>query len=161
MDKKEYEFEEFTLSDLQQIDNFFKESNIKPIYDSRSDFTTNAPSFYEYLAKHNHLIRILAHRIYDYDKILYDKLMKVERTLKEYSDILDNKINDFDNIILNKTEKWLSENMKGILTQAIKIVWFGLTDDGYFMAVIPENWDSINFDTTENGELILINGGSF
>ena len=56
-----------------------------------------------------------------------------------------------------KTEKWLNENMEDIMTQAVQMVWFGLTDDGYFMAVIPENWSEIEFDTTNDGELILIN----
>ena len=92
-----------------------------------------------------------------YYKILYEKLKEVEDTLQEYSDILDGKINDFDQIILTKTEKWLDENMEDILTQAVQLVWFGLTDDGYFMAVIPPNWSDVQFDTTNEGQLILQN----
>src|SRR5699024_6005183 len=103
------------------------------------------------------LIKELSNKIWEYDKILYEKLKEVEDTLQEYADILDGKINDFDQIILTKTEKWLDENMEDILTQAVKIVWFGLTDDGYFMAVIPENWREIEFDTTNDGELVLTN----
>jgi|SRR5699024_7202644 len=131
-----------------------------PTYIDDADYTTNSPSYYDNLARKRELLNLLSKRIWEYDQVLYAKLKEVEDTLTEYADILDGKIEDFDNIILNKTEQWLSENMEGILTQAIKIVWFGLTDDGYFMAVIPENWDSIKFDTTENGELTLINGGS-
>ena len=47
--------------------------------------------------------------------------------------------------------------MEGILTQAVQLVWFGLTDDGHFMAVIPENWSDVQFDTTNEGQLMLIN----
>jgi hypothetical protein len=30
----------------------------------------------------------------------------------------------------------------------IKTVWFGLTDDGYFVAYIPESWQDVTFRTT-------------
>ena len=129
----------------------------KPRYNYDSDYTTNAPSYYDDLARKQGLIKELAHKIWEYDQILYAKLKEVEETLKKYADILDGKINDFDRIILTKTEKWLDENMEDILTQAVQLVWFGLTDDGYFMAVIPENWSDVQFDTTNEGQLILQN----
>lgn len=128
-----------------------------PRYPDDTDYTTNSPSYYDELARKQKLIKELAHKIWEYDKILAEKLKEVEDTLQKYADILDGKIEDFDDIILSKTEQWLSENMEDILTQAIKLVWFGLTDDGYFMAVIPENWSDVNFDTTNEGQLMLIN----
>lgn len=36
----------------------------------------------------------------------------------------------------------------GLVGEMIKFVFFGLTDDGYFVAYIPEPWDSIIFNTT-------------
>ena len=129
----------------------------RPYYNDDSDYTTNAPSYYDDLARTQELIKTLANRIWEYDQVLYEKLKLVEDTLKEYADILDGKIEDFDRIILEKTEKWLAENMEDILTQAVQLVWFGLTDDGYFMAVIPENWSDVIFDTTNEGQLMLIN----
>ena len=129
----------------------------KPRYNDDSDYTTNAPSYYDDLSRKNKLIKELAERIWEYDRILAAKLKEVEDTLKKYADILDGKIEDFDRIILSKTEKWLDDNMEGILTKAVQLVWFGLTDDGYFMAVIPESWKEIDFDTSEEGHLILVN----
>ena len=128
-----------------------------PFYDDDSDYNTNANSYYKDLGRKTKLIKLLAKRIWEYDELLAEKLEEVETTLELYSNLLDGKINDFDNIILDKTEKWLSNNMEDILTQSIQTVWFGLTDDGYFMAVIPENWSEIDFDTSEDGHLILIN----
>lgn len=128
-----------------------------PRYPDDTDYTTNSPSYYDELARKQKLIKELAHKIWEYDQILAAKLKEVEDTLTKYTDILDGKIEDFDEIILSKTEKWLAENMEDILTQAIKLVWFGLTDDGYFMAVIPENWSDVQFDTTNEGQLVLIN----
>ena len=129
----------------------------EPWYNDKTDYTTNAPSYYDDLARKQGLIKELANRIWEYDQILADKLKEVEDTLQHYTDILDGKVEDFDEIIVTKTEKWLSENMEDILTEAVKIVWFGLTDDGYFMAVIPENWSDVQFDTSNEGQLMLVN----
>ena len=128
-----------------------------PLYPDDADYQTNAPSYYEDLARKHELIKKLSNKIWEYDQILYKKLKEVESTLQEYADILDGKVNDFDRIILEKTEKWLAENMEDILTQAVQLVWFGLTDDGYFMAVIPKNWSDVQFDTTNEGQLVLMN----
>lgn len=129
----------------------------KPRYNDDSDYTTNAPSYYDDLARKQGLIKELAHKIWEYDQILAGKLKEVEDTLTKYADILDGKIEDFDRIILDKTTKWLDDNMENILTEAVKLVWFGLTDDGYFMAVIPDGWKDVQFDTTNEGQLMLIN----
>lgn len=129
----------------------------KPRYPSDSDYTTNAPSYYDDLARKQKLIKELAFKIWEYDQILAKKLQEVEETLQKYADILDGKIDDFDRIILDKTKNWLDENMEDILTEAVKLVWFGLTDDGYFMAVIPKGWKDVQFDTSEDGHLMLIN----
>lgn len=48
-----------------------------------------------------------------------------------------------------------------IISKTMKMVFFGLTDDGYFCAYIPDTWDDIQFDTgmiygePEYGRLIL------
>lgn len=44
-------------------------------------------------------------------------------------------------------EKWVNDNMERIISQAIKMVFFGLTPDGYFCAYIPSSWAGIMFDT--------------
>ena len=38
--------------------------------------------------------------------------------------------------------------MKDIIEKAVKMVFFGLTDAGYFVAFIPDSWDEIMFETT-------------
>ena len=42
---------------------------------------------------------------------------------------------------------WINEHMQDIISCAIKMVFFGLTDDGYFCAYIPDSWNGIGFDT--------------
>ena len=44
-------------------------------------------------------------------------------------------------------EKWIQDNMEHVISQAIKMVFFGLTQDGYFCAYIPKSWAGILFDT--------------
>lgn len=56
---------------------------------------------------------------------------------------------NFSEAFLNSLHNWLSANMPEILADLIKMVWFGLTDDGYFIAYIPESWSDIVFNTTE------------
>lgn len=65
--------------------------------------------------------------------------------------------------------KWIVEHMPDIIAASMKMVWFGLTLDGYFVAYIPDSWDDIIFDTgmvwgtPEYGRLILmydVDGGS-
>ena len=135
-------------------DNYRFNSRV-PRYNDDSNYTTNAPSYYDDLARKSKLIKELSEKVWGYDQTLYDALKEIENTLKHYADILDGKIEDFDNIITERTEQWLDEHMTDIISRALRVVWFGLTDDGYFMAVSPESWDDIRFDTTVDGELIL------
>lgn len=60
-------------------------------------------------------------------------------------------------------EEWINANMPEIIGKYVRMVFFGLTLDGYFVAYIPEGtgWDDIVFDTgavygsDEYGRLIL------
>lgn len=44
--------------------------------------------------------------------------------------------------------KWYRDNIVDIIGELIKQVFFGLTDDGYFVAYIPQAWSEITFGTT-------------
>ena len=46
-----------------------------------------------------------------------------------------------------KMEAWWEANAVDLVGSLVRFVFFGLTDDGYFVAYIPENWRDINFDT--------------
>lgn len=43
---------------------------------------------------------------------------------------------------------WLQRNAASIISEWVKMVFFGLTDSGYFVAYIPEGWEDIVFKTT-------------
>lgn len=42
---------------------------------------------------------------------------------------------------------WIDEHLQYIFEVAVKHVYFGLNDDGRFVAYIPESWNDIVFDT--------------
>lgn len=45
-------------------------------------------------------------------------------------------------------EKWCNENMADLIAQMARLVFFGITDAGYFVAYVPESWADIIFNTT-------------
>lgn len=45
-------------------------------------------------------------------------------------------------------KKWIVDNFYDIVGEMSKMVFFGLTDSGYFVAYIPESWKEIIFNTT-------------
>ena len=44
---------------------------------------------------------------------------------------------------------FIKSNFYNIVGEMMKMVFFGLTDSGYFVAYIPESWEDIKFSTTE------------
>ena len=43
--------------------------------------------------------------------------------------------------------EWVNNNMTGIIYQMVRFVFFGLDDDGHFVAYIPASWEFLHFDT--------------
>lgn len=43
---------------------------------------------------------------------------------------------------------WYRENIVDIMGEMAKMVFFGVNDDGYFVAYIPESWSDIVFGTS-------------
>ena len=52
-----------------------------------------------------------------------------------------------NNGLENAVHDWITKNLDYIFKTIVKQVFFGLTDDGYFCAYIPESWSDITFDT--------------
>ena len=106
-----------------------------------------------------------------------DKLNEVVANTNELSDgyeTLSNAVNElnvefekfkesgFQDYYEKQIEAWIDANMAYIFAKFIKVaVFFGLTDNGYFCAYVPDSWDDIVFDTgavygnTDYGCLIL------
>ena len=44
--------------------------------------------------------------------------------------------------------RWMQANAIDLVAELVKLVWFGLNDNGYWVAYIPEGWEDIIFNTT-------------
>ena len=89
---------------------------------------------------------------------LSDAQSEIEELKRAYDEF---ESGGFIDTYLDKIEKWINENMERLFAEAAKMVFFGLTLDGHFVAYIPESWSDIYFDTgmvygsPEYGRLIL------
>lgn len=68
-----------------------------------------------------------------------------------YNELVDNfekfMESGFDDYYREQVETWIDENLEYVFTNVAKQVYFGLNEQGYFVAYIPESWDDIVFDT--------------
>lgn len=53
----------------------------------------------------------------------------------------------FDDYYAEQIEQWVNENLDSIFQTYAKQVYFGINEQGYFVAYIPDSWDDIVFDT--------------
>ena len=76
-----------------------------------------------------------------------------------YDDLL---AGNYPESFIDSLQSWIEEYGIEIIANKIKFVQFGLTNDGYFCAFIPDNWSDIQFDTITDfddplyGHLMLI-----
>lgn len=57
---------------------------------------------------------------------------------------------EFVNTLIN----WYHDHIVDIIGEMVKQVFFGITDDGYFVAYIPESWEDIVFGTTGLDDIV-------
>ena len=71
------------------------------------------------------------------------------------------KASGFFDYYAEQLEQWIKDNTALLFTMLAKQVFFGLNDEGYFVAYIPDGWEDITFDTgavygrSDYGRLIL------
>ena len=87
-------------------------------------------SYYEVLCKVVNYIN----KLIDTDKEIFEDIDELRKDLEVVQEWIDN----FD-----------TEEMYKIIEEYIAtMVFFGLTDNGYFVAYIPDSWESVSFETT-------------
>ena len=93
--------------------------------------------------------------VYDDSLSYYETLCKVVKYINDLitqDKIIGNDLTEIKNDITT-IQSWIdnfdTEYAEKIIGDYIAtMVFFGLTDSGYFVAYIPENWKSIQFNTT-------------
>ena len=129
----------------------------RPYFDNKANFETNSVSYYEYLGKIREILKGFFEEynrfnqeihskfdqyVFDTDKRIDEIIKRIEGEIKEYN--------------IAAIESWLDENMPTYIASVAKFVWFGLSGDN-FVAVIPSSWGDVQFDTTVDGRLVVIN----
>ena len=95
-------------------------------------------SYYEVLCKVVEYIN----KLIETDKGIIDEVDELKSEMKEVQKWID----DFDTTFI---ENIVNE----YIAKAVKAVWFGLSESGHFMAVVPSAWDGITFGTIQEGDL--------
>lgn len=75
-----------------------------------------------------------------------DGLDVLTAQLKEATDQLFAKLKAGD-FTKDTFVEWVNNNMTSIIYQMVRFVFFGLDDDGHFVAYIPASWEFLHFDT--------------
>ena len=101
-------------------------------------------SYYELLAK---VIEKLNEVIKAYGgtgetiQYILNQLVEIQNEFDEFKE------GGFEEYYEAQLDRWIRDNMEGIIGQSIKMVFFGLTQNGHFVAYIPDSWKEILFDT--------------
>lgn len=77
---------------------------------------------------------------------------KEYRDLKQLVDSIEDWIEDIESgdipeALINGLATWIDNNVQQLIGKNMRYVWFGLTDEGYFVAYMPESWKELWFDT--------------
>lgn len=81
-------------------------------------------------------------------ELTVDQLVQDVNTLQ--SELEKVKNGDYVSLYIDSLANWIDNNLQQLVGRVVKYVYFGLTDDGYFAAYIPDSWDFIQFDTEMN-----------
>ncbi len=86
---------------------------------------------------------------------LADMREKFEEAYNELKSLYDAIVSgNFPPAIANAFNDWMRRYGLDIIGSLADMVIFNITDDGYFVAYIPESWDDIIFGTTGFDDLV-------
>jgi hypothetical protein len=110
----------------------------------------------------------IKHICYEIDKLVnYANMLgrninvtheEVEKLKRELQSLKDGGLLKY---YIEQIYEWIQTHMRELMSAAVKQVYFGLNDDGYFVAYVPDSWREITFDTgtvcgrTDYGRLVL------
>ena len=90
----------------------------KPRYESDADYTTNAPSYYDELARKQKLFELLSKRIWEYDEKLELKFEELDNLLNTRFEEWQTKIDNMSTEMRELFTEWLND---GTLADLVNI----------------------------------------
>lgn len=134
-------------------------------YSAFTQYTPALPQFYWDVYSAEQRIK---HICFEIDKIInyadslgvqlnvtHDDVAELQQEFEKFKE------SGFDEYYEKQIEQWMQDNAATLFEKLAKMVFFGLTDDGYFCIYVPESWSDITFDTgavygrADYGRLIL------
>ena len=112
--------------------------------------------YFDFDFPHTHFYDSDLREILKYVKNLVKAVTKIDGWIEKHQKDYEELKKLYDDLLAGKFTpemesalyKWSVKNTEEIIGNAIKMVFFGITDDGYFVAYIPDNWSGIRFGTT-------------
>lgn len=129
-----------TFPDTQGAFRFFTQRVLPTVYGDEL-------SYYEVLCK---LANIINGQLEASDKDnenlqeVYDYVKQLEELLKQFTE------HGFDDYYMDMFQKWMNDNMWCLMSWGSRMVWFGISDDGYFTAYVPDNMGFLDFDVNQD-----------
>ena len=128
-----------------------------PYFDNRANFETNSISYYEYLGKIREILKGFFEEYERFNKEMHDNfeqyVIDSDKRIDEIISRIEAEIKEYN---IAAIEQWLDENMPNYIASVAKFAWFGISGD-YFVAVIPDSWSDVQFNSTADGHLVLMN----
>ena len=116
-----------------------------------TQFTPAIPKFYwdvdsqeqgiKQICKTIQLLIEYLNQVADQVNIDTDEIKELQDLFKKFQE------SGFDDYYAKQVAEWINNNLSYIYDHTIKQIYFGLTDDGYFCAYVPDSWSDIEFDT--------------
>jgi hypothetical protein len=108
-------------------------------------------SYYELLNKVVDFCNKLLDNQNEIREILAQYGTDIESLKKDVKDLQDElekvKNGDYLSLYIDSLQNWIDQNIQSLVARVVKYVFFGLNDDGHFVAYIPEAWEFLTFDT--------------
>lgn len=140
-------------------------NRVVPPFIGFTEFTPSIPKLYwNVQSQEQRILAIckLIDKLICYADMLGDHTNQNELDIIELKDLFEQFMESgFEDYYEEQLHQWVLDHMPDIIADAIRMVFFGLTDDGYFCAYIPQPWYDVIFDTgavygsDEYGRLIL------
>lgn len=136
-----------------------------PRFAGFTEFTPTIPKLYWDVESQEQRILFLCkqlHKLICYIDFVGDKVNinhdEIEALKEQFEKFVES---GFEDYYKEQIFAWIDEHLPDLMSRAVKQVYFGLNDDGHFVAYIPDSWSDITFDTgavfgrTDYGRLIL------
>lgn len=122
-----------------------------PIYSGWTQFTPTIPKLYWNVYSQEQRIKELCMNYHKTQCYLDNVAETTNEWSAEFSDKLNEELTRMWALVHEGYKEaisdWMLNDLPGIIAAEMKMVFFGLTDDGYFCAWIPNSWQGIIFDT--------------